>query len=106
MVELAKPDLLDCETAGFVVGETEERLMLALNRQAVAGGEPMVGETIVIPKAAITAFGPFSPDPGALPENAVLLRRLDEWVEGDNPGPLIRWAAAHLRGCLEDEEKD
>jgi hypothetical protein len=31
-------------------------------------------------------------------ENAVLLRRLDAWQEGDNAGPLIRWAAAHLRG--------
>lgn len=33
-------------------------------------------------------------------ENAVLLRRLDAWQEGDNAGPLIRWAAAHLCGCL------
>jgi hypothetical protein len=32
-------------------------------------------------------------------ENLDLLRRLDAWSEGENPGPLIRWAAAHLRGC-------
>jgi hypothetical protein len=31
-------------------------------------------------------------------ENAELLRRLDQWQDGDEPGPLIRWAAAHLRG--------
>ena len=40
-------------------------------------------------------------------ENAELLRRLDAWDgssdpgEGNSsdPGPLIRWAAAHVRGC-------
>lgn len=32
-------------------------------------------------------------------ENAELLRRLDAWQEGDNAGPLIRWAAAQLRGA-------
>lgn len=35
-----------------------------------------------------------------LPENAELLRRLDAWKESQDPGPLIRWAAAHLRGEL------
>lgn len=29
-----------------------------------------------------------------------LLSRLDSWDEDENPGPLIRWAAAHLRGCV------
>lgn len=39
-------------------------------------------------------------------ENVELLRRLDDWDEhGRNPGPLIRWAAAHLRGCLLQEEE-
>lgn len=34
-------------------------------------------------------------------ENAVLLRRLDGWKEGDHDtSPLIRWAATHLRGEL------
>ena len=33
-------------------------------------------------------------------ENAVLLQRLDRWQPGDtDTRPLIRWAAAHLRGC-------
>lgn len=41
------------------------------------------------------------PEPGAaVGENAVLLRRLDAWTPDRNPGPLIRWAAAHLRGCI------
>lgn len=33
-------------------------------------------------------------------ENLELLRRLDQWREGDRAGPLIRWSAAHLRGEL------
>lgn len=38
-------------------------------------------------------------DPQA--ENRDLLRRLDEWNPwDDDAGPLIRWAAAHLRGCI------
>lgn len=32
------------------------------------------------------------------PETQALLRRLDAWTEGDNAAPLIRWAAARLRG--------
>lgn len=37
-------------------------------------------------------------------ENADLLRRLDAWREGDHDtGSLIRWAAAHLRGCVRDD---
>ena len=31
-------------------------------------------------------------------ENAELLRRLEAWEDGQAAGPLIRWAAAHLRG--------
>ena len=46
-------DYLDCESVGFVVGETSDRLMLALNHQHIEGSEETVGETIVIPKAAI-----------------------------------------------------
>ena len=44
------------------------------------------------------------PDPLGVPdwtwdEPTVLLHRLDEWQEGDHDtGPLIRWAAVHLRG--------
>ena len=38
-------------------------------------------------------------------ENAVLLRRLDAWQEGDNAGPLIRWAATYLRGELADGQE-
>jgi hypothetical protein len=39
--------------------------------------------------------------PEEIDENAVLLRRLDGWTEGNHDtGPLIRWAAAHLRGCV------
>lgn len=39
-----------------------------------------------------------APEPS---ENVVLLQRLDAWSDSDaNPGPLIRWAAAHLRQCI------
>lgn len=50
LAELHKPDHLDVESCGFLVGETDDRLMLALNRNPST-----VGETIIIPKAAITA---------------------------------------------------
>lgn len=46
--ELDRSDHLDVETVGFIVGETDGRLMLALNRNPST-----VGNTIIIPKTAI-----------------------------------------------------
>lgn len=38
-------------------------------------------------------------------EDRDLLKRLDEWQEGDSAGALIRWSAAHLRGCIASTEE-
>jgi hypothetical protein len=56
IAELGKPDILQCESVGFLVEQTNERIMLALNVQAVDGGEPMVGETIIIPRPMIVSI--------------------------------------------------
>jgi hypothetical protein len=55
LAELDQSDFLDCVSVGILVGETDERLMLAINSQHVTGGLPMVGETIVIPRQSVTA---------------------------------------------------
>jgi hypothetical protein len=59
--DLEQDDFLDCETVGFLVGETAERVILALNHQHVTGGEEMVGETIIIPRQAIRSVRELRP---------------------------------------------
>jgi hypothetical protein len=65
-------------------------------------------DRMIFARLTETGVPPFTPPPlepwpweGGTLENADLLQRLDAWREGDSPGPLIRWAAAHLRGEVE-----
>lgn len=51
--DLEQPDFISCESVGWLVGENEQRVVLALNAQSIEGSEPMVGETIVIPRGAV-----------------------------------------------------
>jgi hypothetical protein len=91
-----------------IAWEARQEAFDALGRVIMAAGG-----TVRVPRATRLLDRPFvlySEDPltgdevwqaretAPEPEPAELLRRLDAWEEGDNPGPLIRWAAAHLRG--------
>lgn len=53
VAELNKP--LDAETVGFLVAESDNAIVLALNHQAIDGHLEMVGETITIPLEAVTS---------------------------------------------------
>jgi hypothetical protein len=55
LAEVARDGVTLCRTVGVLVGENEDRIMVALNAGEPAGGEPMVGETITIPKSALVS---------------------------------------------------